>query len=418
MGKARKYLLLLPLLVGACTYDYEADLPGDTTITVIEGTLSPGAESWISVSRAATFSSDYSSLVTGVTGYLECEDGSRIEGTSDTPDIMFDFIAPSNYILLDTRNLRTDKKYRLHLSVEGKEEFESDWLGVHSAPVIDRLSYTTTDNGIEFHLSAHSDDSPHFTVNVEEAWEYTSLATTRFEYIPLSSGSPDGGKVVYRDWNEHPTYRCWRRGSSRTITISAATHGESRFEDAFLYSIDRSDMRISVLYRLIVGVGTISSDAREYWDNLERISHISGDLFTPIPSNMEGNIHRTRGSGQVIGFIEVSSFASDTLFYKNDGLYRQSPTYTEMLNEWMHYHYNQDFPNDDSYNYYVPEKSLWDYAWNIGNVPIREAQSNGNPIEDMYIWGRKECVDCRVFGGSTGFPADWPDRRTIKLPKE
>lgn len=417
MRNTCKYLAFcLLVLATACTYDFEADLDGDTTITVIDGMINAGGNSTVTVYRAQSLSGDTSESVSGVTGYLECEDGSRIEGTSPSPSGWEIEYSLPNYINLDTRDIQAGKKYRLHLNVGDSEQFDSDWMEIHDAPVIDGLRYKSTETGLQFYLSAHSNSSPYFIVNTNEAWEYTSLITTAYEYIPPTNPSDerDFGKVVVGDWIEHPTYRCWRSGGTMSFSYSAASHTEPTLKDVNILAIDRRSQKISVLYRLIVSVGTASPEYQEYWDNLERISHISGDLFTPIPSNMEGNIHRTRGKGQVMGFIGSSRMSTDTIFYKNKGFYKEIDGYQTMRDFWLH-HFGVDpeHEHDDRYNYYVPKKEEWPKAWSDGNIPIREAENERGIIEGFYIWGMKECVDCRHFGGDTTFPADWPDRNTI-----
>ena len=419
-----KYLsIVCCTLAVSCTYEYEADIPSDTNIIVIDGRIIAGAPSTLTISKVVNLKGIGTTSEVSATARIECEDGSVIEGTST---IRTEPLIPSyssyynpnsttyySAITFDTDNLDPGKRYKVFVDAGAEGTFESDWLSVYKAPVIDDLTCTeiTQADGkvLDFRVSAHS-DSPYFAVTYVEAWEHTSLTSTYFEYLPETN------EVVEASWkySEHPYYRCWQESDKPITVISSAAHTENKIENAYLTRIGQTDIKVSVLYRIIVNVTSTSKEYYNYWDNLRNISYVDGDLFTPIPSNMEGNIHRKTGKGTVIGYLGASEAAVDTLYYKNRGFYRWPREFYTKLNDLMYYRRNDENPGDLN-EYYCPTSPEWPSAYRAGNVPIREAQGPQGSIPNMYVWGRKECVDCRYLGGGLTFPADWPDRSDQNL---
>lgn len=417
-----KYLsIICCTLAVSCTYEYEADIPTDNNIVVIDGRIVTGITSTITISKATKLdgSAQYGSI--SAKARLECEDGTIIEGYSEGGysgypsgyDDYYPGIVSNPTISFDTKNLDPTKKYKVFIDAGDEGTFESDWLEVYKAPVIDALTYNVVDGedgkALDFRVSAHA-DSPYFAVSYVEAWEHTSLTTTMLEYFPETN------TVDEASWKgrEHPYYRCWQESDKPITVISSAAHTENKIENAYLTKLGQYNLKVSVLYRMIVNVSSTSKEYYDYWDNLRKVSYVDGDLFTPIPSNMEGNVHRKTGNGTVIGFLGASEAAVDTIYYKNRGFYRWPREYATRLDELMYYHMDMENPSDLN-QYYCPLQMDWAFAYSMGNVPIREASGEEGFIPNMYVWGRKECVDCRYLGGDIKFPEDWPDRNDPNL---
>lgn len=419
----------------SCTYEYDADIPSDTSIIVIDGQILAGGTSSVSVSKATRLDGADESAPLYATGILRGEDGSEIQGTTQANG-WFEGTSPfSSYypgdfkggystgvsISFPSEYLQKGQKYKLFIDAGENGSFESDWLTINKAPVLDKLGYIEHEGVmsgsyysgryVDFTVSAHSDSSPYFMVSFEEAWEYTALENSSLEY------NPETNQIVEAySWPlEHPYYRCWRSSGMLTLAISAAGHTEKTINDAIVTSISAYNEKISVLYRLTVNVGCATKEYQEFWDNLQQISYADGDLFTPIPSNMEGNIHRTSGSGVVLGFVSASEVASDHMYYTGNGFHRTSPERNTLRREFTYFTPNYDHP-DDYFQYYHPDASEWHRAYMNGNVPWRNAiDANGEEIPGLYLWANKNCLDCRFFGGDITFPSDWPDRNDPNL---
>ena len=417
-----KYLSIICCTVAvSCTYEYEAEIPDEADIVVIDGRIVAGSTSTVNISKATRLDGTTSQSRLVVSGVLECEDGTTIQGiSSDTPSYYYDptssyynptSLSPS--ISFDTKNIDPSKRYKVFIDAGEEGSFESDWLPVFKAPVIDDLSYVITEGtdekALDFRISAHS-ETPYFAVSYMEAWEHTSLTSTFLEYYPETNTVDEASWIGH----EHPYYRCWQESAKPITVISSAAHTDNKIVDAYLTKIGQTNLKLSVLYRLIATVTTTSKEYYEYWDNLRKISYVDGDLFTPIPSNMEGNIHRKSGKGTVVGYLGASQAAIDTIYVKNKGFYRWPREYTTILNQLMHYQKNYDFPGDLT-EYYCPTAEEWPDAYAKGNVPIREASDDKGMITGVYVWGMKQCVDCRYLGGGLNFPADWPDRNNPNL---
>ena len=131
----------LLLSAAACVFPFpvEADQDGDLPL-VIEGDLKIGGTTTVSVSHVRPLKKGSGAVGNfSVEGYVEGEDGTRVEGQSQV------WGSEKRRISFDTGQLRGDQRYRLHLeTVSGsngkKEVVESDWLTVTQAPVIDDRS--------------------------------------------------------------------------------------------------------------------------------------------------------------------------------------------------------------------------------------------------------------------------------------
>ena len=131
---------------------------------------------------------------------------------------------------------------------------------------------------------------------------------------------------------------------------------------------------------------------------MDKISKPNGDLFTPIPSSMRGNLHKVGDpAAQVLGFISASTATYTSYFIDNDetGFYAAPYEQQKKVQELR----TQTGMNPDD----------WTRAYRTGYWPfLPNSDINGNIIG--YTWIAQECVDCRMQGGSINRPSDWPKK--------
>ena len=407
MKKPEKLLLtaLLAMVANGCTYPFQADIEQMDDVLVVEGNIVIGARTTIALSKMvpldtsgaadASYPEDPSTYqkasLMNFSAWIEGEDGIRVDGTGGDP------------FYFDTENLRSDQRYRLCLSDGAGNDYASDWVTVLGGPVIDDISYNIG-AGLQITASMHSEESPYYSISYDERWEYHAYTYTDWVY---SSGEKEEQEEEQEEEavptitfsNEHPFFRCWDHSDfARSRTMSAEAYEGNRLIDYPILSFNRYDPRISVLYNLQLRATLISPESYRYWQNLDKISKPNGDLFTPIPSSMRGNMHKVDDPDvQVLGYISASN-ATTTSFYLDNDETHFYVVPREQQDKVLTLRRESGMDPDD-----------WVRIYHSGYWPFQQISDLfGNAIG--FVWIAQECVDCRKQGGSILKPSDWPKK--------
>lgn len=405
----------LALLAASCTYPFQAEIEEMGDVLVVEGNIVIGARTNIVLSKMVPLNTSgaanplypedpttyQKASLQNFSVWIEGEDGVRVDGTGENP------------FYFDTVDLSPDQRYRLCLS-DGASgaSYESDWVDVLGAPVIDEISWHIG-GGLSITASMHSNESPYFSISYDERWEYHAWTYSDWVYGTGEEEEDDEGEdaeptgirpaaevatptITYS--SEHRFFRCWDHSDfSRSRTMSAEAYEGNQLVDYPIISFNRYDPRISVLYNLQLRACLISPESYRYWQNLDKISKPNGDLFTPIPSSMRGNIHKVGDdSAQVLGFISASTATTTSYFIDNEEthFYVAPPEQQQNVLKMR----TQSGMNPDD----------WVRLYNNGYRPFGVISNDKGDIIG-YIWIAQECVDCRLQGGSIRRPSDWPN---------
>ena len=379
------------LAVEACVYPFEPVIEGTDGRLVVEGDIHVGSVSDFSFSRVYPISGDDFQISPPVVqGYIEGEDGTRVESTPlPYSGYGYGYGEYGSYsIRFDTSKLKAKQRYRLHF--EEKESgavYESDWIEVCPPPVIDELSYILDEEREELNvaLSMHCNGRSHFRWHYDEVWEYKADAKATCYYDPATNMVVDFPEDVN-------IFHCWSRYDSPTIKIfSTADQVDDRFVDLEFHRIPRNDKRLQILYQIKVYLEALNEDAYAYWQNIRENSENQGTIFSPTPSQMPGNIHCVSDpSVLVIGFINAAEQAEAEMYYDDyvERFYRGS----------SNFEYFEIKPDEFALYYergYIPFNHFLDF--DRGHI---------------YQWGSKRCLDCRTGGGTKDKPSYWPNDHT------
>jgi hypothetical protein len=376
------------LAVPSCVYPFEPDIKGEDSRLVVEGDIHVGSTSTFTFSRVYPLDSDdYTPPQLRISGYIEGEDGMRVEqtGANDPYSPYYYSSYPSDMLYFDTTDLPSGQKYRLHFEDAGSGAvFESDWLEVCPPPAIDDLTYILDWDREELNvaLSMHCNGRSHFRWYYTEEWEYHTDAYAHYYYDPELDR-------IYEFPALENNYYCWTRYNSPNIKIfSTADQVEDRFVDLEFHRVSRSETRLQIMYHIIVYLEAMEENAYKYWENIRENSQGQGTIFSPTPSQMTGNIHCVSDpSIPVIGYISAAMQASADMYYDNaeERFYKTPlPTKYEVL----------ELSKDFAKYYYM------------GYAPLDILPSDNAPV---YQWAPRRCVDCRLMGGTKNKPAGWPN---------
>lgn len=379
----------------ACIYPFSPDLPAfeDSDVIAVSGDILIGEQTRIRINAVSPIGSGLSSTRKNVVQASSVAVEGRKGGIAaqDRPD------ADGTYVL-DTRKLSPDDEYRLRIEV-GSDKYETPFMTVRPAPEITSLDYVY--DKTRLHLRIGLDGGANlsdFRWDYTENWEYHAYFVPNIMYVP-GTGTENPARIYRTPTLEEDYYYCWNSSDSvQPCTASTSGQSENRIKDMEFLSMSRTDSRLSVLYSILVTARGLSPEGRAYLDYLASTSNITGDLFTPVPSNMSGNIRCvTDSSRTAVGFVDVTRSVSKRIFISYEGVYISTV-------------------NPDTY-LYVPEYDEEEHSYHFediyrsGDAPVFCSSSEvpPEPTRTNVQWAPKWCSDCRESGGTKEKPEWWPN---------
>lgn len=373
----------------ACVFPLDADIQqGTERPLVVEGGIHPGNQTIIKLSYVQPFGQE-EYIPIYAKAYIECEDGSKVQGEQVGDSLLF-----------DTSACRADKKYRLHFDTrEGKGgevlgSFESDWLEVTPGPVIDELTFAKdaeSGSTLNIGISMRCRGGQYFRWTFFEDWEYHSELWTDLYYLP------DTREVKAFERGVNPYYYCWSHYDSPEINLfSTVNQTEDRFEDLEFHRVLLRSQKLQIMYRITVQLEALPREAYEYWSNIERNTEEQGSLFAPIPSEIIGNVRCISDpSVQVLGYVNASVMAVSQMYY-DDKIYGYC-TYSSSNDRSKDDETGLDDPIDYGFMY---KYGYWPYRYLIDGMP---------PQPVGVQWAPRRCIDCTKFSdGTKNKPKGWP----------
>lgn len=393
MKKPLLILLLSAGLAASCIYPFEAQFGNETKdALVIEGDILVGGYTQVSISGLNSLTGEVAVATENVSSIeVEDENGAIVKGIADVSS------ESQNVTLfnINTRECDPALKHRLLVKTD-KNEYASEWLEVHIAPVIDSVSVNPDFDKKKMFigLSCHSDSEQYFRWNYSETWEYHSRYTAQLKYEFPVIDTPtwnNGNGIITPITPEEQTHICWGADESYEVMLFNTEHqADNRFVDLDFLSINQDSEKLMSLYSINISVISLAEESYRYWETLNSTSSQSGDLFAPIPSEQKGNIECLSDNERlVIGYISASTVSSLRRFINNvDTQFYRAKTVT--------YEENQVFPEEQWRNKYISGK------WR----PYMETMNDAG--QNVIEWAETRCVDCRTKGGTTVKPSFWP----------
>lgn len=304
------YIVLLVLFSG-CIEEYTPkNIEEVSDLLVIEGTITDH-ESVFKLSRSVGLSEQLTGeeVINDARVYVEIENGESLPGV----------MVGSGIYVVSTGILDENAKYRFY-AIVGGEEYRSEFLSPLFTPEIDSLSLTKRGSGDPVYVcvSTHdpADQSRYYLWSYKEHWEVKAELLANY-------GPMDGELGYFSLETSRNTYYCWGRDSSKTMLLGSSEKlSENLIYQNRLEEIPCSDDRISVLYYVKVKQLQIRKEAYDYYYNIQKNVEQTGSIFTPVPSEMKGNIRSaTNPDLPVIGYIDVSTTTEKDLFSDGEGLY-------------------------------------------------------------------------------------------------
>ena len=397
MKKIALYLAGL-LLTASCIYPFEPETPPVDRCLVFEGNLVIGESSTMSVRLLQPLSG---SIVTATDTWningearVECTDGTVINGVPR--------LRGSNEVafIFNLTNASAKEAYRVWFTDdETKKVYRSNWMKVEKAPLIERIDFVPDDKNVKVRLTltGPADDTRFFCWTYTEDWEIHSdflpLYLYRYGVDPYNIR----GQAYEEIQGEYDKYYCWNSSSSKELFVADTRDLNSRTLPARqIASFGRTTSRCQELYCISVTAYGISADRYAYIHHMNEVSNIQGDLFSPNPSAMRGNLRCEQDSTElVLGYVGVCQTTMTRAFFEG------TRYYTGRVDNSVRFFPNLSEPLEAESN----EKG-YDYFYMLGNRPLYlVADENG---DEKMQWAPRRCVDCTVKG-TKNKPSYWPN---------
>lgn len=397
MKKIALYLAGL-LLAASCIYPFEPETPPVDRCLVFEGNLVIGESSTMSVRLLQPLSG---SIVTATDTWningearVECTDGTVINGVPR--------LRGSNEVafIFNLTNASAKEAYRVWFTDdETKKVYRSNWMKVEKAPLIERIDFVPDDKNVKVRLTltGPTDDTRYFCWTYTEDWEIHSdflpLYLYRYGVDPYNIR----GLAYEEIQGEYDKYYCWNRASSKELFVADTRDLNSRTLPARqIAEFGRTTPRCQELYCISVTAYGISADRYAYIHHMNEVSNIQGDLFSPNPSAMRGNLRCEQDSTElVLGYVGVCQTTMTRAFFEGTRYYTGRVDYSVRF-----------FPNLSEPLEAESNEKGYDYFYMLDNRPLYlVADENG---DEKMQWAPRRCVDCTVHG-TKNKPSYWPN---------
>ncbi len=313
--------------------------------------------------------------VSGAEVFILCDDGA---------EYTFYESLSGEYIPVDPDFIgETGKFYKLILYYDGNT-FESDFEKLLNSPSIDSITASpekekkneTGDpvEGLQFYVSTSND------IQAPSYFRWILDATFMYDVPFRASHIYDGTGPVFNP--NRDIIRCWKSLDISGIFISN-TEGltENAVVEAPLNFVDQYGDDLSLKYSLHARQLTISRQAYEFWNDLDKLTNQTGGLYESQPFRLEGNINCTTDPEvNVSGIFEVAGVSEGREFF---------PVPSEF----------DIFRKECELELVGTETLPW------SKLPVGTYLSEDPP--EVFSTSDIVCFDCRARGGTTEKPYFW-----------
>jgi hypothetical protein len=284
-----------------------------------------------------------------------------------------------NYMVSNI-SINTQIKYRLSIKTETGKSYQSDYVEIKKSPPRDTLTWKATDRGLQFYISTHDDEkkSIYYQYRFVETWAYLAAFPSNYEI-------KNGVAVVRTD----DIYHCWATSPSTEISIATSVKlSEDIISDFPFHLIPKPSEKYLIRYSILVKQSTLTSEAYNYWQQLEKNTEKIGTLFDPQPSQIQSNIQNVNNPDEpVLGYFNAGFTTEKRIFV----------SVSELPPNWY-------FTNTQCQADTVLNANL---AGVIGDILISGLYRGADLNPYGYSYTTTSCGDCRTAGGTTTKPDFW-----------
>ena len=392
----KKWIYILTMAAGltACIYPYKPEIETNPEETlVVDGHILVGGLSTIRLTYLTPVSGNVSKIPRG-SAWIEDDLGNRytvppLPSVEDYYASTKDSPSSGNIFLTNNFNIDTPIKYgatKYRAVVELEDEiYSSAWITPDPAPEVTGIHFKADESTVTVYvdLKPGVQNTGYAGFLLDETWEFHSDAYP-LEFIDEETWEyyePDG------DW-EYPFYWCFRHVElNGSILVDYTTLTGDIIREIPVRNFLRSDSRNHKRYSILVKAFALSKEAYEYNKQTQEMSEIGGDLFSPDPGALDGNlICETHPEKEVMGYVQAGYVANRRAFLSN--------IYQRPSNPVVEY--VQVAPEDFETFYYI-----YNYR------PVKKMAFYDGVID--IGWAPHRCINCLEAGGTQEKPDYWDE---------
>lgn len=283
---------------------------------------------------------------------------------------------------IGSATLPANTQYKIAITAADGKRYESELVAVKPTPAIDSISWVQDTAGVHVFANTHdpSNTTRYYRWQYVLTWEYRSQLETPWG---LSNNV-----IFVRNFTDY-THVCYQTTLSTDVLLgSSAALSQDVISMAPLFSIPPNDSMLAYRMSIQLKQYALSPQAYAYWQIIRKNSQELGTLFDLQPSQLEGNIHCIDNPSEpVVGFLTVGTETEKRIFIKKDDLqdWVVAPGSYNCVVKVI----GQDPFDFSRWTFDDPTYAPWYFA--TGSIII----------------AKKECLDCRLSGGTTTKPSFW-----------
>jgi hypothetical protein len=238
-----------------------------------------------------------------------------VEGTDNSSFPLIEMSGGKYRAPLNTLNY--NNSYRLHIKTTLGKEYASDYVPLVATPPIDSISWkrleTDVHQGIQIYANTHDpQNKTHYY-----RWDYTETWQFDMPYHAVIKFIPGTGIVPY---SPNTISTCWKNDSAASILLGTSTQlSQDLIFEAPLVLVPLGSQQISVRYSVLVTQYSLTKEAFNWWQILQKNTEQIGSIFGVQPSANQGNLHcLTDAAELVLGFVSGGGVRSQRIFITKD----------------------------------------------------------------------------------------------------
>lgn len=374
-------LVFIAMVWTGCREPFEPENPQSAnSVLVVEGYLdTEGLQSKLKISRTVSINDSITSNPeSGALVTILAENGTSYR-LQESESGNYDF----------SQNIPENTQYRLIIELQRGERFESSLIQPIITPDILDAGFVRDEDGVEIFINTQGNEAADdFLWTFEETWIYRPRIRTGYIY---DSQLED---VRFRTAEEQIAL-CFKTEQSPGILLETS----SRFQDQVVFrktitEIPVGDERIQERYSILITQKALDPDAVQFWETLKRNTEDIGSIFSPLPSQITGNIRAVDNSGiPVVGQVSM-------------GVTKQRRIYVNLTDVTPWGYRDPEF-NDCVIGEEAVMIPMYDAIFGSGFIlPARELMVGTSIVG--YFPSFRRCSDCTLYA-SPHVPDFWED---------